>query len=192
MASRAGLAGRGRVAIARLPVSQREVLALVDLAQCSYAQAARILAVPIGTVMSRLCRGRAALRGLLHDTHSGATVPGTDTTQLAAHTAAAPQGDAGRVTLHVSSGQPLGGRAVLARAEGNLEAARGAGRQVSVEIVASSEGLDLLREGVSSPAARIASLRAAYPGLSLLACGQTAQRLREGGTEVRLLPGRAR
>ncbi|MBA4176559.1 MAG: hypothetical protein C0505_08350 [Leptothrix sp. (in: Bacteria)] len=118
-----------------------------------------------------------------------AAAPGADATPLAGHTAAAPQGGAGRVILHVSAGQPLAGLAVLERAEGILEAARSAGRQVSVEVVANSEGLDLLREGVSAHAARIASLRATYPGLSLVACGQTAQRLREGGTEVRLLPG---
>lgn len=121
--------------------------------------------------------------------HERAVAPGTDATQLAGQTAAAPHGDAGRVILHVSSGQPLVGLAVLERAEGILETARSAGRQVSVEIVANSEGLDLLREGVSAHAARIAALRAAHPGLSLVACGQTAQRLREGGTEVRLLPG---
>jgi intracellular sulfur oxidation DsrE/DsrF family protein len=60
---------------------------------------------------------------------------------------------------------------------------------VSVEIVANSGGLDLLREGVSAHAGRIAGLRAAYPGLSLVACGQTARRLRESGTAVHLLPG---
>ncbi|MBA4176560.1 MAG: RNA polymerase subunit sigma-24 [Leptothrix sp. (in: Bacteria)] len=74
-AIRAQLAGRVRAAIARLPVAQREVLALVDLEECSYAEAAQILAIPMGTVMSRLCRGRAALRGLLHDTHTGAAAP---------------------------------------------------------------------------------------------------------------------
>ncbi len=61
----AQLAARVRAAIARLPVGQREVLALVDLEACSYAQVAEILALPIGTVMSRLSRARAALRELL-------------------------------------------------------------------------------------------------------------------------------
>lgn len=61
------LALRVRQAIGRLPVGQREVLGLVDLECCSYAQVAEILALPIGTVMSRLCRARAALRVLLAD-----------------------------------------------------------------------------------------------------------------------------
>jgi intracellular sulfur oxidation DsrE/DsrF family protein len=109
--------------------------------------------------------------------------------QLAEQAAQAPHGETTRVILHLSSGAPRDGLAVLERAEGILETARGAGRPVAVEIVANSGGLDLLREGVSAHAGRIASLRAAYPGLSLVACGQTAQRLREAGAEVRLLPG---
>lgn len=64
-ASQSQLAERVRNAIQRLPVGQREVLALVDLEECSYAEVAEILAIPIGTVMSRLCRARASLRGAL-------------------------------------------------------------------------------------------------------------------------------
>ena len=66
-AGRAELAERVRAAVAQLPVGQRQVLALVDLEQCSYAEVAQTLAIPIGTVMSRLCRARAALRVLLAD-----------------------------------------------------------------------------------------------------------------------------
>lgn len=65
IASRAQLAGQVRAAIGRLPVGQREVLSLVDLEECTYAEVAQILAIPIGTVMSRLCRARAALREML-------------------------------------------------------------------------------------------------------------------------------
>lgn len=43
-ASQAQLAGRVRAAITQLPVGQREVLALVDLEECTYAEAAQILA----------------------------------------------------------------------------------------------------------------------------------------------------
>jgi RNA polymerase sigma-70 factor, ECF subfamily len=56
---------RVRDAIARLPLGQRQVVTLVDLEECAYAEVARILDVPVGTVMSRLARARQALKQLL-------------------------------------------------------------------------------------------------------------------------------
>lgn len=52
-------------ALAALPVEQREPLLLVSLEQLSYAECAEMLNIPIGTVMSRVSRGRAALRAWL-------------------------------------------------------------------------------------------------------------------------------
>ena len=49
-------------AIARLPAEQRAVLLLVTLEEMSYEEVARALAIPIGTVMSRLSRAREKLR----------------------------------------------------------------------------------------------------------------------------------
>jgi RNA polymerase sigma-70 factor (ECF subfamily) len=54
-----------RNAIARLPVGQRQVIALVDLDGMSYLQVAAVLHVPIGTVMSRLCRAREHVKSAL-------------------------------------------------------------------------------------------------------------------------------
>jgi RNA polymerase sigma-70 factor (ECF subfamily) len=54
-----------RAAIAQLPEGQRQVVTLVDLEGFSYIEVADILGVPIGTVMSRLCRARNALKALL-------------------------------------------------------------------------------------------------------------------------------
>jgi RNA polymerase sigma-70 factor (ECF subfamily) len=62
-------------ALARLPLDQREPLLLVTLEQLSYAECAEVLRIPVGTVMSRVSRGRVALRALL-DGHAPST-PGT-------------------------------------------------------------------------------------------------------------------
>ncbi len=56
-----------REAIARLSEGQRQVVTLVDIQGLSYMEVAQILNVPIGTVMSRLCRARHALKDLLGD-----------------------------------------------------------------------------------------------------------------------------
>ena len=56
-----------RRAVQKLPLAQCQVITLVDLEGFTYASVAEILEVPVGTVMSRLCRGRRALRELLTD-----------------------------------------------------------------------------------------------------------------------------
>jgi RNA polymerase sigma-70 factor, ECF subfamily len=52
-------------AVAALPEEQRAVLLLIGLEDLSYGEAARVLGVPIGTVMSRLSRARDRLRRYL-------------------------------------------------------------------------------------------------------------------------------
>lgn len=54
-------------ALARLPESARTALLLVDLWQFSYEEVASILDIPVGTVRSRLARGRSRLAQLLLD-----------------------------------------------------------------------------------------------------------------------------
>jgi RNA polymerase sigma-70 factor (ECF subfamily) len=49
-------------AFSALPEEQRTVLLLIGVEDLSYDEAARVLGVPIGTVMSRLSRGRERLR----------------------------------------------------------------------------------------------------------------------------------
>ncbi|MEX2643595.1 MAG: sigma-70 family RNA polymerase sigma factor [Acetobacterales bacterium] len=60
-------------ALSRLPQEQRQVILLVGLEGLSYRAAAEVLGIPIGTVMSRLSRGREALRSMMapHPDESG-------------------------------------------------------------------------------------------------------------------------
>jgi len=55
-----------REALKSLPEDQRVVVTLVCIDDFSYAQAAEALGVPVGTIMSRLSRGRATLRHLVN------------------------------------------------------------------------------------------------------------------------------
>lgn len=54
-----------RRALGQLPAEQREVVLLIGLEGISYGEAAEILGISIGTVKSRLSRGRKALRHLM-------------------------------------------------------------------------------------------------------------------------------
>src|SRR5205814_523809 len=54
-------------ALSEVPHDFRDVVVLVDIGQFSYQEAAQILDVPIGTVMSRLHRGRRILKRNLAD-----------------------------------------------------------------------------------------------------------------------------
>ena len=58
-------------ALDKLPYEYREVLLLIGLEQMSYEEAAQVLCIPLGTVMSRLSRGRERLRMLM----AGENVP---------------------------------------------------------------------------------------------------------------------
>jgi RNA polymerase sigma-70 factor (ECF subfamily) len=52
-------------AMARLPADQREAVSLVLVEGLPYKEAAQVLDVPVGTLTSRLARGRTALQALL-------------------------------------------------------------------------------------------------------------------------------
>jgi RNA polymerase sigma-70 factor (ECF subfamily) len=54
-----------QAALDRLPAEQKEVLLLVALEDMAYADVARTLGIPVGTVMSRLSRARERLRALM-------------------------------------------------------------------------------------------------------------------------------
>jgi RNA polymerase sigma-70 factor, ECF subfamily len=61
-------------ALSAVPHDFRDVLVLVDIGDFSYAEAAQILDIPIGTVMSRLHRGRRILKSELAERAVGSNV----------------------------------------------------------------------------------------------------------------------
>jgi RNA polymerase sigma-70 factor, ECF subfamily len=61
-----------RMAIDRLPSQIRQVVVLADVEDTPYGVIAHALAIPIGTVASRLFRGRRLLRRALKDQARGA------------------------------------------------------------------------------------------------------------------------
>ena len=61
-------------ALGKLPTEQREVILLVGLEGMAYEEVAEVLGVPVGTVRSRLSRGRGTLRrfmGMPEKSHDG-------------------------------------------------------------------------------------------------------------------------
>ena len=63
---------RLHAAIARLPIEYREALVLFELQELTYAETATVLDCPIGTVRSRLHRGRVLLATMLDETEQAA------------------------------------------------------------------------------------------------------------------------
>lgn len=66
-------------ALASLPEDQRAVLLLVGLEQFAYKEAAEVLGVPVGTVMSRLSRARERMRAALEGTPAASSSSGDST-----------------------------------------------------------------------------------------------------------------
>ena len=76
---------RVRNAVARLSQDKRQVVTLVDLEGFSYIEVANILGIPVGTVMSRLCRARNILKSELLTEYREAT--GNEPADAQAHPA---------------------------------------------------------------------------------------------------------
>ena len=58
-------------ALSAVPHDFRDVIVLVDIGDFTYADAAQILDIPVGTVMSRLHRGRRILKGAMAESGAG-------------------------------------------------------------------------------------------------------------------------
>ncbi|MGF1642715.1 MAG: hypothetical protein ACFCUJ_03670 [Thiotrichales bacterium] len=94
----------------------------------------------------------------------------------------------GKVILHIDSGDAARLEVALDSVEKLLAEAAAGGGDPEIEVVANSYGLELLREGGSPFAHRVAELSLKYNHLSFVACGQTVARLQREGQVVKLLP----
>ena len=72
---------RLHAAIARLPLEYREALVLFELQELTYAETATVLDCPIGTVRSRLHRGRVLLATMLDESEQAASETKPDVKQ---------------------------------------------------------------------------------------------------------------
>ncbi len=91
-----------RKAFETLPEEQRAALHLVTLEGMAYADAAAVLGIPIGTLMSRLGRGRAALRAFEENEPSR----GRDTASDARRPTGPPERGRPQLRLVASDGRP--------------------------------------------------------------------------------------
>lgn len=95
--------------------------------------------------------------------------------------------DPTRIMLHLDSDEPARMETVLDRAEALLDEADRLGQPIQLEIVANSQGINLMRAGVSPHAARIARMTARHANLHFVACSQTIARFARQGQRVELL-----
>lgn len=98
------------------------------------------------------------------------------------------EADPNRVMLHLDSAAPERMQAALDQAERLLDEAEREGRAMQVEIVANSQGINLMRAGVSPHAARMARMTRRHANLQWVACSQTIARFTGEGQKVELLP----
>ena len=98
------------------------------------------------------------------------------------------EADPNRVILHLDNDAPAKMVAALDQVERLLDEAQRQGRTMQLEVISNSHGIDLLREGVSPYAERIAHLKRLHANLQWVACGQSVARFTKEGQQVKLLP----
>ena len=93
-----------------------------------------------------------------------------------------------KVILHVDTAETEKLSAALDSAEDLLKTSAANGNSLELEIIANSQGLNLLRVDTTAYAERIRELSNKYDNLSILACNRAIQRLQERGVKVKLVP----
>lgn len=105
------------------------------------------------------------------------------------HNPAVQTGETWRVLMHVTSDDPYRLNALLNETESLLQEYAASNRKVSVQILANSQGLNMLRSDVSPYAKRIADMQTKYDNLIFTACAKAMARIeQEKGQKVTLLP----
>ncbi len=98
------------------------------------------------------------------------------------------ESDASKILLHIDSASPKKFAALLDRADDLLKNARQHNANLQVEVLANSQGLDLLRADRSPYASRIAMLIKHNENVRFIACAQTLARLSHEEGHIALLP----
>ena len=94
-----------------------------------------------------------------------------------------------RIVFHVSNSTQKNAKDILDDIEGLLQQAKEERKNIRVEVVAHAEGLDLLRQRLSTEKKRITQMSHDYPDLTFVACLNTVRRLKvEKGIVVSLIP----
>lgn len=97
--------------------------------------------------------------------------------------------DQNKLLLHLSSSDPRKLQQTLDEAEYLLNEYRASHHSLQLEVVANSNGLDLLRSSTSPYAKRIEKLQQAFDNIQFIACVNTINRLQHEGKSTTLLPG---
>lgn len=98
------------------------------------------------------------------------------------------QGKQQNVILHLTTADPHKLQYALDEVESLLQGARAKGLPVKLEVVANDDGLTLLRSQSSPYPERTEQLIQAYDNLTIMACANALNQLKQQGVDTRLLP----
>lgn len=96
--------------------------------------------------------------------------------------------DNGKILIHIATADPKRLKTALDETEELLSGYQAKGKKVQIEIVANSEGVELLQSNSSPYVDRIIELMARYDNLTILACSRSLEKMRLKGLEVHLIP----
>lgn len=114
--------------------------------------------------------------------------PPIDTAALRPVSLAGVTQDMNRIVMHVDSADSAKFNTLLDDVDYLVQQHATQGQSAQIEVLASNNGLNMLRSDTTPYAARIAALIEHHPNVTFVACNQTLQRLQKEGVDVQLLP----